>query len=397
MKNILYVSPSFSAEGTIYKHNLLFFEAVSEDYNIHLATGKKAFEVNFDSQPVLSYELPMDLINAVVNRIFPNRVFYGSDPFKQPRIPFLQKKCEQFIDNNGIDVIHTVCRPYYAHKLGYNLKKKYGIPWVAQFLDAWLDNPDRTVPRYLEKYDLEQEAMVAHNADVILHTNKQLIDIWNERYGDVVRDKMFVMPFCYNHTQIDSAKSICMTKRKENVINLSYVGISMGNRNLQDVIEASHILLQNNPQLRGRFQINIIGNYLISDSSLVAKYGLNDTIIHKGYLRGQDLLNAYLASDVFIVIDSPMERNVFFPSKLLDYFYYQKPILGITSKCGVTHDLLVEAGHFVVENGAINELVKYLSRLIEDFNSVMSFNREYYKIFSPEKVRSVYSNIIDCL
>ena len=398
MKKILYITPSFGSKGTIYKHNLLFLDAVKQSTEIYVAAGKQSYENDFAHKPVLSYELPLDKLNAVVNRLFPNRVFYGSDPFKQPRIPFLKSKCENFIRDNQVDIIHTVCRPYFAHKIGYNLKKKYGLPWVAQFLDAWLDNPDRTVPKYLQRYDAEQEAMVAHNADIILHTNKQLVDIWHERYGDVVKNKMYVMAFCFNNEQIVNAKSL--TKHLHNsdgVIDFSYIGISMGNRNLQDVIEATNILINAKPHYRKKFQISIVGNYLQCDSLLVAKYNLHDIIIHKGYLRGEDLQKAYTETDVFIVVDSPMKRNVFFPSKLLDYFYYQKPILGITSKFGVTNDLLTEAGHTPIENGNITAIVEFMDQVISNYNSIMSFDREYFMTFAPEKVNTLYTDIIESL
>lgn len=398
MKNVLYISPAFSEMHVAYKHNLLFLEAINNSCNIHLVTGKRKYNLPVNYIPVFTTEMPFDLLNSVVNRIFPNRVFYGSDPFKRPRVPFLKKVCEQHIENNKIDIIHTQCRPYFTHKIGYELKKKYGLPWIAQFLDAWLDNPDRTIPKRLQKRDSEMEAIVANHADIILHTNRQLIDIWDERYGDAVKGKMYVMPFCYNKSQIENNKSITFpietTKEK---IQFSYIGISVGNRNLQDIIEASHRVLIEKPHYRGKFQINIIGNFLPVDSLLINKYGLSDVIIHRGYLRGDELQKAYNNTDIFIAIDSPAKVNVFFPSKLLDYFYHQKPILGITSKHGVTNDLLNEAGHVTIENGDIESLVAYICSAVENYVNLMHFNRDFYLSFSPEKVNTLYSRIVQNL
>lgn len=398
MKNILYISPAFSELNVAYKHNLLFLEAINGSQNIHLAVGRRKYDIPIEYTPVFSSVIPMDKFNAVVNRIFPNKVFYGSDPFKQQRIPLLKRKCEYHIENNKIDIIHTVCRPYFAHKLGYELKKKYGLPWIAQFLDAWIDNPDRDIPQRLQAKDAEMEALVAHHADIILHTNKQLVEIWHKRYGDVVKNKMHIMPFCYNKEQIDTHALLTQSqKSSHNRIVFSYIGISVGNRNLQDLIEASNRLLEEKPQYRGMFQINIIGNFLPVDSSLISKYGLHDVVIHKGYLRGEELQKAYKEADIFVVIDSPSKTNVFFPSKLLDYFYYQKPILGITSNKGVTHDLLIKAGHTSIENGNVDELVAYIRRTIENIELVQQFNKDFYLTFSPENVRTVYSDILDLL
>lgn len=397
MKNILYITPAFGEMNVVYKHNLLFLEAIHRSCNIFLAASRKKYPIAINYVPVFARELPLYYLNAAVNRLFPNRVFYGSDPFKQPRIPFLKHKCEECIKQGSIDIIHTICRPYFSNRIGYELKMKYGIPWIAQFLDAHLDNPDRFIPKRLQKRDAELEELVAKHADVILHTNKQIASIWRDRYGDLVKDKIFVMPFCYNLEQINKKEEYLYPKNKKDKIEFSYIGISVGNRNLQDMIEAANQLVKDRPYLRGKFQINIIGNFLPVDSNLIDKYQLTDVFVYKGYYRGEKLQEAYRNSDIFIVIDSPMKTNVFFPSKLLDYFYYQKPIIGITSRDGVTADLLIEAGHTVVENGNIEALYNYLTAAIEDYNQILNFNKDFYQTFSPEIVAEKYYNIINAI
>ena len=209
---------------------------------------------------------------------------------------------------------------------------------------------------------------------------------------------MYVMPFCYNKSQIENNKSITLPieSTREKIL-FSYIGISVGNRNLQDIIEASHRVLTEKPHYRGKFQINIMGNFLPVDSLLISKYGLNDVIIHRGYLQGDELQKAYNNTDIFIAIDSPMKVNVFFPSKLLDYFYHKKPILGITSKHGITNDLLTEAGHVAIENGDIRSLVAYICRAVENYENLMRFKMDFYLSFSPEKVNALYSSIVQKL
>ena len=209
---------------------------------------------------------------------------------------------------------------------------------------------------------------------------------------------MHVMPFCYNKELINSHISVPLPfGAKKDKIEFSYIGISVGNRNLQDIIEASNRLLAKEPQYRGKFQVNIIGNFLPIDSSLITKYGLNDVIVHKGYFKGEKLQKAYRDTDVFVVVDSPMKVNVFFPSKLLDYFYHQKPILGITSKQGVTNDLLTEAGHVAVENRNIDAIVEYIRKVVDNYDNVLHFNKDFYMTFSPEAAKMLYSNIVASL
>lgn len=50
------------------------------------------------------------------------------------------KTAQKAIKKNDVNVIYSISPMGEAHKVGLMLTQKYGIPWVAEFRDPWLDN-----------------------------------------------------------------------------------------------------------------------------------------------------------------------------------------------------------------------------------------------------------------
>jgi hypothetical protein len=52
-------------------------------------------------------------------------------------VPIAVKKAREIIASNDIDVIFTTSPPHSQQLIGLRLKKKTGLPWVADFRDPW--------------------------------------------------------------------------------------------------------------------------------------------------------------------------------------------------------------------------------------------------------------------
>ena len=95
------------------------------------------------------------------------------------------------------------------------------------------------------------------------------------------------------------------------------------------------------------------------------------------------------------MIDSPQKRNVFFPSKLVDYFFYQRPILGVSPKLGVTNEFLTTSGNSCFENNDIEGIAGYLQTAISNFPLLLSFDKNYYQHFLPDSINNKYKQILN--
>lgn len=396
MKRILFISPAFANGGVVCKYDKCYIDALGDLYSFTVATKKLRNKVDLLHYDVIECG---DFFSYQI-QILQGRYFKGYEPFvpdisKFTINPFLRKLCREYIKDHQIDAIQTVSFPCSSHLIGYELKKEFDVPWIAHFYDPWIDNPLRNIPSKKCKLDAEMELLVANNADAIIHSNSVIRDCWVERYGEVVKEKIYVIPFGYSLNQVNEFKPFNGILPQSNKIIMSYIGTCSGDRNFQTLIKAVDLLYTRYPECQDKLEIRLFGNLLGPDKDLIESRKLGNIIKYIGRINHDELPKYYRESDVFIVIDSPQKCNVFFPSKLVDYFYYQRPILGISPQKGVTNELLTASGNYCFENNDIEGIADYLYLIVFDFSSLLCYDKNFYQSFLPDSIKTKYKLIYE--
>ena len=388
MKHILFISPAFANGGVVCKYDKRYIDSWNSLADFTIATKRVK---NKGSLPYDIIESGDFFSHAI--QIIQGRYFHGWEPIipdsnRLTITPFLIRTCRKYLKTHKVDAIHTVSFPCSSHLIGYELKKEFGLPWIAHFYDPWVDNPLRNIPESKKEKDLILESLVANHADVIK-------DCWVERYGSLVSDKIHIIPFGYSSEQVNAFKPFTGTLPQSDKVILSYIGTCAGERNFQSLIKAIDLLYVRYPECKDKMEIRLLGNLLECDKDLIESRKLGHIIKYIGRKTQDELPKYYRESDVFIVIDSPQERNVFFPSKLVDYFYYQRPILGISPRIGVTNELLTASGNHCFENNDIDGIANYLHTAISNFTYLLSFDKKYYQNFLPDSINAEYKQILN--
>lgn len=395
MKHILFISPAFANGGVVCKYDKRYIDSWNSLADFTIATKRVK---NKDSLPYDIIESGDFFSHAI--QIIQGRYFHGWEPIipdsnRLTITPFLIRTCRKYLKTHKVDAIHTVGFPCSSHLIGYELKKEFGLPWIAHFYDPWVDNPLRNIPESKKEKDLILESLVANHADAIIHSNNVIKDCWVERYGSLVSDKIHIIPFGYSSEQVNAFKPFTGTLPQSDKVILSYIGTCAGERNFQSLIKAIDLLYVRYPECKDKMEIRLLGNLLECDKDLIESRKLGHIIKYIGRKTQDELSKYYRESDVFIVIDSPQERNVFFPSKLVDYFYYQRPILGISPRIGVTNELLTASGNHCFENNDIEGIANYLHTAISDFTYLLSIDKKYYQNFLPDSINTKYKQILN--
>jgi UDP-N-acetylglucosamine:LPS N-acetylglucosamine transferase len=52
-------------------------------------------------------------------------------------VPYAVKQAEEILSKEKIDAIITTGPPHSAHLIGLELKKKFGLKWIADLRDPW--------------------------------------------------------------------------------------------------------------------------------------------------------------------------------------------------------------------------------------------------------------------
>lgn len=301
-------------------------------------------------------------------------------------------KADFFLKSNKVSYIHSISYPYSSHLVALELKQKYNLPWIAHFFEPWMDSPFFPNNDRITKSNKLWERSVAQYADIIIHNSDEMCKSWKERYGDLVDKKLFKLPM---PIKFPIKKDIKYTKKKNGVIRLCHIGNFYGARRAKDFLILLNKLFMEDPQLKNFIHITFVGSVPPEDVDLIKQLKMESVISLAGTITEEQCIPYYLNSDIFLVIESPKQGLLFFPSKTIRYFYYDKPILGITLKNSVLFNLLYSNGHFAFQINDYEGIKQYIIKAVRNYESLLDYNREAWMKYDIANVIQEYSKIVE--
>ena len=297
--------------------------------------------------------------------------------------PFALRKLRK-MDIGAYDYIHSISCPESSHMVALELKKKYGLPWVAQFNDPWVENEAKAFKTGMcRRLDERYEAEVAEYADLIIHTNRIIYENWSARYGDSIKEKMIILPLSFN---VSHLPEIYEEHEQNSKFKIFHIGHLYGKRSARDMFEALALVKERVPLSAKKIELSFIGTLSDSDMKYAHKLGVNDMVQYLGVMHPDNLHSYYMSADMFLVIDMNVPRCPSFPSKLMLYHYYRKPILSITTEGSIIEDDMTMSGHKTFMYGDAKGIASYLCSLLDGTVNSAEFDHDYWRKFTVENV-----------
>lgn len=387
---ILYYFFPENNPGAIQNHRLIC--ALSKKISLDILCSSSGYNTNFtNSNMFVVNPAKINFLYRFFRQFIPD-LFLLPDAERFMWLPKI-KRFSKKIDIGKYSWVHTISFPYSSHLFGKYLKKKYNLFWVAHFYDPLLDSNYRKFRISLFNYfDRKIEKTIAKHADIIILTNKNLLEIWEKRYGNIVKDKLFILPQCTD-PKIKTMQELSLKKGR--IVNFIHTGNFYGERTLTDLINALVLLKDLDFSLNTLVKFTLIGKISDFEINNIFKHGLNDIFDIIGYVPYNELQSYIMKSDVLLLIDAPSDVNMFFPSKLTEYLSYNKPILGLTPEKSISSCIINEAGHTAIDNKNIKGIAEQINYFINNFESKLNFDSSFYKKYLPDVVANNYIDIID--
>ena len=306
---------------------------------------------------------------------------------------FAKKAIGKYLKDNKCDYIDSLGMPNGSHLLALKIKQSFGLPWVARFYDPWIDNQQLRYKFNCSRRVVERmECQVAETADVIIHNNTHIAKVWSERYGERVAKKIKVLPMVFDCTRITGYEPISHKKGK---LVISHIGNLYGVRNAHNLILAIKQLLSVYPEMRNGIKVNMVGWVPNNDVNEILKLGLNDVFNLTGRISEAECTKYFNESDLFISIDGIGELDLNYPSKLLKYFFFRRPILGLTLDNSVAAEELDNSRNFHVNVRNVDAIASFIERAFFNYDDLLGFDDQYYLRFAPDTIINNYKSIIN--
>jgi len=282
------------------------------------------------------------------------------------------------------DVLVTFAQPWNDHLAGLRIKRQFpSLPWVAHFSDPWVDSPyAHFTSDEHKRLACAQERSIIEAANAVIFVNRYTADLVMSKYPASWQAKVMLVPHGYD----DGLLQLIPEKQvKAGVMRIVHTGNFYGARNPELILGAIAELIEGT-DIRSRLQVEFVGNVDEQFSSAVSNMGLDEVVVFSGRTGYLESLSVARSADLLLLMDAPAERNVFLPSKIVDYFMLRKPILGITPATGASAEVLRKLGCPVVppdDKAAIVNALRVafanwskgqLSGSLPDASEVMAFD-----------------------
>jgi hypothetical protein len=242
-----------------------------------------------------------------------------------------------------VDFIYSTGGPAVAHVVGEILKRKTGLPWLAEVQDPLVHDYCAKNERELRLVQ-QVEKQICHNADCMVFLTRAAMVETERRVAD-----------CSNGAVIYPGSSPCkvITARKANLpLQFAHFGSLGGARNLGPFLTGMELAVEENPFLLENLVVSLYGGLGKDDVERLAKSPCQTMFQYIGSLSRKQVLEKMAETDVLLLIQGvhPISTETI-PSKCYEYFLSGRAILGLIHENGELEQMLKDLNHMVVPAG----------------------------------------------
>ncbi|HJQ68934.1 MAG TPA: glycosyltransferase [Blastocatellia bacterium] len=257
------------------------------------------------------------------------------------------------------DLVVTFGHPMSDHFFGAEYKRRKGAPWIAHFSDPWVDNPYNRQSGAADWINKRMERRVIGEADAIIFTSPETLDLVMKKYPASWRGKAHYLPHCYDEGAYDDALA-----PDDGRYVIRSIGTLYGNRSPEPLYEAIERIARENSSLLDGVSIEFAG-YIHGGTEAVNTYPNAGRIVKfVGLVPHAEAIRLMKTANCLLVIDAPADLSVFFPSKLVEYLGAERFILALSPE-GTTARIVKEAGGAVANPADVDQIVVSLKQVLE--------------------------------
>jgi len=273
------------------------------------------------------------------------------------------------------DLLYSTYPPASAHLLGLLLKRITGLPWVADFRDAWTGDPlDPALREMSYRLVLEKrlEAAVVETADAVIAATELSADHLRQACPPAA-PKVQVIPNGFEPDDFRAVDASQVPPRQDplRLVHAGSFSYSHPWRTPLPLFAALESLLEEDPVWADRLRLILVGPLSAAEHQAASRLVRTGIVELSGPRKREAALAFQQQAHILLLVDHPRDwpsSNV--PGKLYEYLAMQRPILALSGP-GMVERLIRELGagyHVRVDDPqAIRQtLVELYARFRED-------------------------------
>jgi glycosyltransferase involved in cell wall biosynthesis len=228
----------------------------------------------------------------------------------------------RYLQDHPVDALLTNGPPHTAHMIGYHLKRKLNIPWLADFQDPWTqsDYYFRLILNPISRRIHEaMEQRVFRTADKITICSES----WKRDLEVLGAHDVGVIFWGYDDCDVQEKPESRSPK-----FTISYFGRLGPDRSISVFWKAVADLAKHHPTFGNDIEIELVGFIGQAVRDEITSFGLHDKVKILGHISRREALAGMRRSQVLLLVinDEPKAQGRL-PGKLFEYLASRRPIL----------------------------------------------------------------------
>jgi Glycosyl transferase 4-like domain len=230
-----------------------------------------------------------------------------------------------------------------AHIIAYLLKRRFRLPWLADFRDPWIEEgiwPRPGTFRYRVESKLERA--VLSSADRISVTTGGLRDELMQRFPQLQSDKVVTIENGFDEEDFRRIEGEDRG-RSDSYLILHAGMVTPDYRDPFPFLEPFADLVRKKEIAKGSVRVCFLGggDYVESEdfSHRLRRLGIRDFVEVRSRISYYEGLRLLFAADALLLLQDSDDTRHLIPAKAFEYLRARRPILGLMNE-GATADLI---------------------------------------------------------
>ncbi|WP_296443129.1 glycosyltransferase [Rhodoferax sp. UBA5149] len=261
-------------------------------------------------------------------------------------------KGRQLARQKPFDLIYSTGGAFAAHLAARSLKQATGTPWLAEVHDPMVVPGEVPVTRR-QKMQAEVEHLICTHADIAIWFTEQALASARQRHPQLAERGKMMLP------GIDKPFAVLPPYQPGQKFVIGHFGSLSPTRHLGPIVAALELLSVRRPDLVEATELHVYGGPLdrISSDLLVGsrvhqctrQFGRIEADPITGLSGREQILHRMRSVDVLLLLHGEdVICSEYFPSKLYEYLWMQRPILAVVHRNPQMAALIRGQGHAVV-------------------------------------------------
>ncbi len=254
------------------------------------------------------------------------------------------RTAERVIQEKKPDLIFSTSPPVISNMVAACLKQRYGIPWVADFRDPMVGNPDRNGGGISHLRDLGVERWTFRCADALIANTDSVLEMWKRNYPQYV-NKLHVIWNGFDPE--DKCAAAPVADRGYRL--LVHAGGMHRARHAEILLSGFRRLIQQGRIAPTELRVRFVGTATSdwnSDPATVEELLRVGFLEYDGQLVPKERARKEMATaDALILFDWIAKGgSVQVPAKLYEYVRIGRPVLASTTRNSPAERILIDSG-----------------------------------------------------